>query len=135
MKLGRRRFLKMFGVGVAAAPLAAHGIVNPTAGATDLRALGVVMEASVPATPDAYSMDNQTSALTTKLGRLLGRTAEQHAFFKRRMGVYGLDPDLAVNRSMALHMKMSIQRDRNYQRSLADDAGWFRKKLAGWFDE
>ena len=69
-----------------------------------------------------------------RLAKLVGRTAAQHAFYKARTEVYKLVPDLAANRSMALHRKIGLQRDRDYERSLEGEHSSLEATIAGWFD-
>jgi hypothetical protein len=69
-----------------------------------------------------------------RLAKLAMRSASQHAYHRNRMNVQSLDPDLASYRSFALHQKVRLQRDRNYERSLRFERGELEAQIAGWFD-
>jgi len=43
--------------------------------------------------------------------------------------VSGLDPDLAVNRSLSWVAKVRIQRERNFQRRKENERHWLLKKV------
>jgi hypothetical protein len=70
----------------------------------------------------------------SRLAKLGVRTAAQHAFHMRRQNVHVLDPDLAGNRSMALHAKIRLQREREYWRSINGERGYLEAQIAGWFE-
>lgn len=68
------------------------------------------------------------------LAKLLGRSAAQHAFHKKRLMITQLDPDIAGYRSFSMSAKIAMQRDRDYERDLEGERSRFEAILAGWFD-
>lgn len=132
----RRGFLKLFGGGAAAAATAGPGaLARAAAKPLGLDALELGASAMVAHPPPAGPAIFDQPQYALRLAKLMGRTAEQHAFHKRRTDVYRLDPDLAGYHSLALHAKIALQRERNYARELDENKGWLEAALQGWFDE
>lgn len=69
-----------------------------------------------------------------RMAKLALRSAAQHAFHIKRQHISSLDPDLAANRSMALQMKVRLQREREYWRQLEGERGYLEAQIAGWFE-
>ncbi len=134
----RRGFLGFLAGGAVAGP----GMAKQAAAAT-LADLNVAALAGGIAGEDSY-YGGSTGAIKSgrsssgwakvELAKLLTRTSEQHAHFKRRLRVHTLDPDLASYRSIALHQKIAMQRERNYARNLRDEIDNLQAHILGWFD-
>lgn len=131
----RRGFLGFLGGAAVAGPSMAKQAVAATI--ADLNVAGLV--GGIP-TPDwgaptgTMQGSYDHSWQIARLAKLALRTAAQHEWHRRRTGVHALDPDLAGYRSFALHFKIGMQRDRNYERSLAYDKTELEAQIAGWFD-
>lgn len=132
----RRGFLGLLGGAAVAGPGMAKQAV--AAGLGDLMLPGVgsgALAFGMGAPPMAASQSAGGNWAVGRLSKLVLRTAAQHEFHMKRQYVSSLDPDLAVNRSMALHMKVRLQREREYWRNIEGERGWLEAQIAGWFDE
>lgn len=132
----RRGFLGILGGAAVAGPSMAKAALTTIA---DTSVVGLSGGVPVPdwGAPGYASPGIPVSDSSWQIGRLaklIARTAEQHDWHRRRTAVQSLDPDLAVNRSMALHMKIAIQRDRNYARGLEYERSDLEAQIAGWFN-
>lgn len=129
----RRGFLGFMGGAAVAGP----GMVKEAAAKTlaDLSLGGIGgFPPSSPYPSGAINSLGQMEWASKELAKLGLRPAAQHAFHKRRTQVHSLDPDLASYRSIALHRKISIQRERQYERELRETKSYFEATVAGWFD-
>lgn len=133
----RRNFLGMFAGAAIAGPSMVKSAAAETLAGLNVTALsGGIASQFGEAAPYGGAvvsggMNHWASAEIAKLGL---RTASQHEFYKRRMAVHTLDPDLASFRSFALHQKIRMQRDRDYERSLEAQKSQYLAIIAGWFD-
>lgn len=126
----RRGFLGF----LAGAAVAGPGVVKQTAAATmaDLQLNGIAGTLAFDGIGHVDGGGEHWAA--RELAKLVGRSAAQHAFHKRRMSVHALDPDLVGYRSFSLAAKINIQRERNYANSLEDNRDYLGARIAGWFD-
>lgn len=83
--------------------------------------------------PQVTSDSGSNQWAFNNLAKLVGRTAEQHAYFKRQQFVNALDPDLASYGSMSLSARIAMQRERDYERSLNGEKGYLEATIKGWF--
>lgn len=65
-----------------------------------------------------------------QLSKLIGKTAAEIAKEKAGIYVHSLDPDLAEMRSIRLHAKMRIQREREWQRMYDREKGHLERMVA-----
>lgn len=114
--IARRRFLKLMGVGTAAAPLAAKA-------AADEATLKLMMsgERGLAANaPPPIGWDGETQDSFVKMAgyiRTFGLPKHiEEASRERARYVHFLDHDIACKRSWSLAVKIQEQRQRNYQR-------------------
>lgn len=118
----RRGFLKFFGGAVAAAPaMASQAAASGSrllAGLpllpTDLKIDGSGINSAVSA--DTGVRWDSMSGQKKRLAKLLTRALGLHDHERKRHHIYAIDPDIAVLRSVALHRKMAMQREREYWR-------------------
>ena len=68
-------------------------------------------------------------SLTGQLADILSRRNEMIATRARIMPGRPLDPDLQVNRSLALHTRYRIQAERDVDREIAREKGWFEERI------
>jgi deoxyadenosine/deoxycytidine kinase len=100
------------------------------AAAKGMEAMSLGGASSLNAFAPAFSMAAQRAQIGTdipptdprhwaqrQLAEFMGQTAEQLHRRRLRTHVENLDPDLAVNRSLSLSIKVRIQRDRNFERN------------------
>jgi len=66
-----------------------------------------------------------------QLAGILGRTAAQHREFIARQHVHALDPDIAEYRAIRLQAKISMQRERDYWRGIANEKSWLQRAAEG----
>lgn len=132
MNLNRRKF---FGLlpgavvgGKAAAAQAATELAETMAlGKPALSgAIGYANGAPYPGGNPANNIDWARNALK----RLTSHERERRA---REWSVTRLDPDLAVNRSMSLSAKILIQKDRDIERSFANERSYLEGVIAGFW--
>lgn len=133
----RRGFLGFMGGALAAGP----GMVKEAASMESLRlpnfigdSLDFIPGGSYPSEVKQEWRDDPHSWEREKLARLLRRGKEHHDYFRRQRLVQTLDPDIASYRSIALHRKISMQRDRLYERELEAEKDELLKRIAGWFE-
>jgi hypothetical protein len=131
----RRGFLGFLGGAAVAGPSMAKQAVAATLSDMSVVALsGGALDQGLSQPVGGYgSSSSHLEWAASQLAKIGMRTAEQHAYHALRQPVVTLDPDLAGYRSMALHQKLSIQRDRNYWRSLEQERGYLQAMVAGWF--
>jgi len=132
----RRGFLGFLGGAAVAGPSMAKQAVAATLSDMSVAALsGGVLDQGLSQPIGGFaSTSGHLEWAATQLAKIGMRTAEQHAYHARRQAVVTLDPDLAGYRSMALHQKLSIQRERNYWRGLEHERGYLQATIAGWFE-
>lgn len=130
----RRGFLGFLAGGAVAVPGMAKQAVASSMADLSLEGISGVVAGDGGFGPVAASI-GQSDWAAKSLAQIVGRTAQQHEYFKRRTRVDRLDPDLATYRSLALHAKIAMQRDRDYQRNLESERGYFEAVVAGWFDD
>lgn len=129
----RRGFLGFLAGGAVAAPgMAKQAVASSMA---DLSLEGISGSVVGDGSFGPVAVIGQSDWAAKSLAQIVGRTAQQHEYFKRRTRVDRLDPDLATYRSLALHAKIAMQRDRDYQRHLESERGYFEAVVAGWFDD
>ena len=68
------------------------------------------------------------------LAKHLAKSPERKAWEKAHHQVSALDPDIAAMRSIALHAKIRMQRDRDYERQENRQRDWLEHAVMGWFD-
>lgn len=129
----RRGFLGFLGGAAVAGPSMAKQAVTMSdtllgsvSGASPLvgGGFGVVSSGSFP--PDQ-------SNFALQLASLLGRTAAQHREFMARQHVTALDPDISEYRAIRLQAKISMQRERDYWRGIANEKSWLQRAAEGLF--
>ena len=64
-----------------------------------------------------------------ELADFLGRSMEEKRRRRLEMHVNQLDPDIAVMNSLSLTTKVRMQRDRNFERSEAEQRGYLERQL------
>lgn len=64
-----------------------------------------------------------------ELADFLGRSMEEKRRRRLEMSVHQLDPDIAVMNSLSLTTKVRMQRDRNFERSEAEQRGYLERQL------
>jgi len=130
----RRGFLGFLAGGAVAGP----GMAKQAAAATLADLNVAALAGGIPGEDQGYGAPfpmpgDQSGWAQMQLAKLLSRTAEQHAHFKRRQRVHTLDPDIASYRSIALHQKIAMQRERDYARNLRDERDNLQAHILGWF--
>lgn len=134
----RRGFLGFLGGGVVAGP----GVVKEAAAnLADLRIgprkrtkspFGLWPEEQIRSiddhSGDKYAWEKK------EIEKFARRTKEEHDFYRARTEVFQLDPDIASYRSIALHMKISMQRNRIYTREIERETENLLKRISGWFE-
>lgn len=113
--IGRRSFLKVMGIGTAAAPLAAKAAAEQEiANLTQLR--GQYTAALAPGTSVAVQSMSDGPAGLLPYVRQFGFPAHIDQFMRdQSRQVFALDPDIACKKSWSLNVKIQTQRERNYQ--------------------
>jgi hypothetical protein len=76
--------------------------------------------------------DNHGDWLKEQIAEVIGITAAERQERIAGMHVSHLDPDLALNRSMALWVKIREQKRRNYEREHTWQLRNYRRQLADW---
>lgn len=67
-----------------------------------------------------------------RIAGLTGMSAEERRDRMETMSVTQFDPDIAVNRSMALHAKVREQKRRNFEQSRGRELRHLNRELAEW---
>lgn len=130
--IGRRRFLKLLGVGTAAAPLAAKvAAEEEVKGLTLMRGYQAppLAQAFNEAAPSMYG-GNELYAKSVDYMRVFGLPKHfEKQLRERAKHVHCLDPDIACKKSWSLNVKIQEQRQRNFKAQLKsyEDAGWYEK--------
>ena len=70
-----------------------------------------------------------------QLTKLAGRSAARIAWEKQQIGVHVLDADIASMRSLAMHAKIRMQRERQWQRSQQERKSYLERVISGFFNE
>lgn len=131
----RRNFLGFLGGAAVAAPAMAQSAAQSltTAGLPEGINTSLLNYAAGSSYPgNAPSGPDRAADALKALTRLGMRTQDQHAFYRREVHVGGLDADLATFKSFSLSAKISIQRDRNYERELEHKKQTLQAVLSGW---
>lgn len=134
--MNRRGFLKFLPAAAvggkralveAAERLVLPGVVNP----------GLAGSGGGAPAPDGSPLDDDPSRRIWATKRLFQLANPVHLEQRRQDAwhVHALDPDLASMYSMSLSAKIVIQRERNYQRALDADRGFYGRVLSGLWDE
>ena len=152
MRLARRNFLSLLGVGAASAPAAAKAAIAEIE-ATSLSSLGVDYNSPLaggngvgglipPSGSGAQQGGVHPSIRMSDYIRLIGKLPDHVDRNVREQSKYVafLDPDIANKRSWSLSVKILTQQQRNYQRSLQniEHRGIYERaqeamvKLVGW---
>jgi hypothetical protein len=132
----RRGFLGFMGGAAVAGPSMAKQALAQSVGDLSLGGIGMSyggLGVPLPASMGARSISSASWA-ASNLAKLVGRSAAQHAFHRKRIQPVALDPDLASYRSMSLGARISMQRDRDYERSIEQERGYLEATIAGWFE-
>lgn len=74
---------------------------------------------------------DQIMRANTMLEKIAGMTAAKRAEIKRRLHVGALDPDLAAYRSMSIGARIEMQRERQFERMVAERKGFFEVMATG----
>lgn len=126
----RRGFFGLMAGAAAAGPSMVKRVVASTT--ADLRIPGVglqtIYDGMSSGGPVGMQTDGGSWAVKEPL-KLTTMGAEALAKKRRATGVDMLDPDLAVMRSLSLTAKMSIQRDRNFERQFENEKHWLRRQI------
>jgi hypothetical protein len=138
MMIGRRNFLQRVLGAIISAPSAVdvakkHGFhvlgsSAPWVGAGETA--GPPVERVGPQT--TRSEDEEISLIKNALNFLDTQGIPEHKLTEMRQGnlwVSTLDPDLAINRSFSLPIKVMIQRERNFNRCVEQYRGYLRNSL------
>jgi hypothetical protein len=120
----RRGFLKLMGAAPIAAPvMAKEAAANMVA---ELPITGAKIGASLsPSQPGGPPPSNIGWAVKD-LRRLFTMSAQELARRKQLTSVHTLDADLASLRSIALWKRVQMQRDRNFERDIANEKSWLQ---------
>jgi len=133
----RRGFLGFLGGAAIAGPSMAKQAVAATV--ADLNLAGLSGGIPVPdydgPVGQAIGGSGAKEWAVARLAKLAIRTAEQHDYHRRSVRPNMLDPDIASYRSIALHQKIRMQRDRDYVRGLEQERASLQGAIAGWFDD
>ena len=130
--IGRRRFLKLLGVGTASAPLAAKEMTEKQlASLTSLRGNYVPALAQGALNSPRMAEGLETFANMRAFIKIYGRLPKhvERQVHENSKHVHALDPDIACKRSWSLNVKIMTQQQRNYQHEVK------RFESMGWFDE
>lgn len=129
MTVGRRSFLKVFGMAPIAAKVATDGamaeltktVVSGTGTSLPMPQFGASPEAAVPS----------PSQIKTALNVLGLREEVEGMLYQQQRSVYALDPDIAVHRSFSLNAKIAFQRHRNVARQIEDmtEGYWWNRMM------
>lgn len=134
MKMKRRGFLGLMAGAAVTGPSMAKQAVASGLEAMALPGIGVeapiasIGSLSRPVN-DGYSHGDW---LKERIAEVAGISAEERRQRIAEMQVTHLDPDLAVNRSMALWAKVREQKIRNYERAHSSELRWLKRDLADW---
>jgi hypothetical protein len=132
----RRSFLGFLGGAAVAGPSMAKQAVTATlsdmslSGVTSGAANAMGLVSAGYAAPGASAADYARG----ELAKWIGRTAAQHAFHMKQTHVHQLDPDILAWRSIALHEKIRVQREREYWRQFNGQKSWFEAQISGWLE-
>jgi hypothetical protein len=143
--IGRRKFLKVLGVGTAAAPLAARAAAEDAAKSLTMRGSDASPLAAniapggwaMPGQPALHAGEpNEFLSFIRCHGRIPDHVERRHR--EQAQWVHYLDPDIACKRSWSLNVKIQEQRQRNYHRAIDQmmDYNWYnnaQKKFAETF--
>lgn len=129
--MNRRGFLKFL-------PAAVIGGKQAAAEAAEKLALGNVGALGSVGFPPSVGMIHSpdSSDSTTWARRNLTRLLDPRWLEQRReqIGVAVLDPDLASMKSLSLSVRISMQKDRNFEREISRERSYLEKVIAGVFD-
>ena len=136
----RRGFLGFLAGGAVAAPAMAQHAVNSIGQASigipvDAGMLGGFASQATGYAKEAYDTFSPKDHARTSLLKLVGKSAELIAYEKRQQHVYQIDADIAGMRSLAMHAKIRMQRERNWQAQQNSQKDYLSRVIDGWFDK
>ena len=129
--MNRRSFLKFIPAGVLGAKQAAAQAAEKLAFGVGEIGLEASSATDMPMGGIAGSGDYAGYA-RKRLAQML--TPWWQELRRRGISVSRLDPDLASMRSLSLSVRMQMQRDRNFERIMADERAHYEGALSGLFD-
>lgn len=127
----RRGFLGLLAGGAVAGPSMVKSAAAQTMADLSLDKMGV-LGGAINQGPSTMPSAGSTNWAVKALADLVGRTAAEHARQRRRMNIFGLDPDIAAHRSVSLATKVRWQRLRSYADNLENERGWLEREIAGY---
>ena len=131
----RRAFFGFLGGAAVAGPSVAKSAAQMTVSDLNLRQAGVAMLGSGLDAAESQCVRSDPKTYATKeLARFLGKTPTQRAREKADHYVNGLDPEIAVLRSVALPAKIRMTRAVDYERSVRNRKTYLEGILAGWWE-
>jgi hypothetical protein len=139
----RRGFLGFLAGGAVAAPAMAQHAVNSIGQASigipiDAGVLGFASQAAGSGysnVKEAYDTFSPQDHARASLLKLVGKSAELIAYEKRQQSVYQVDADIAAMRSLAMHAKVRMQRERNWQAQQNSQKDYLSRVIDGWFEK
>lgn len=129
----RRGFLGLLGGAAVAGPGMAKQAISDLSIGNVLKEAGIAQGGVFSTLGDTVAGASAAAEgdwLQRELAKVLGLTAAQHAKEMREMSVVALDPDIASYRAVALHRKISLQRERDYWRRINERRGWLEERIA-----
>lgn len=128
----RRSFLGFLGGAAAAGPSMAKGAADIAM--SDLRLAGSMYgDGSASAGYPITASGSASSWAKESLERFLGKTPDMIAYEKRGRSVHALEPDVASMRSLSMRAKVSMSRDRQYERATRQEHENLLGHIAGWW--
>lgn len=132
MSIGRRTFLRVFGMSAVSAPVAANAAAQQLMQAEMAALTTLAGHSRSPLSVGGHSgMESQAPMSGTTQGespyvgmsdylKLFGKLPShiEHDVRERTKSVYHLDPDIANKRSWSLSVKILTQAQRNYERDV-----------------
>ena len=125
----RRGFLKMLGIGAAAAPMAPAAVGDLTLSGVNVAGMGGLHFGGEAVQNPATSLGYSQGWVQRKVAELMSPSAKAERW--QNTNVFSLDPDLHALRSMSLGSKIAIQRQRNFERSEASARSYVERLLRG----
>lgn len=134
LKASRRSFFGLMGTAPLAAKAAADKMVGDLVGVNEFKAFGPPRNVGPLMGSEPKSVDHVPYEELCSKARAYITTFGVPDFMDAQMrrqarDVYSLDPDIAAKRTWSMSVKIQTQRERNYQKILADymKDGWTGK--------
>ncbi len=126
----RRAFLGFLGGAAASGPALAKSAAS--ASLADLSIPNALSGGVGFVSNATASMMDDTGWAKDRLTHILGKTATQIAFERRRHHIGALDPNIGALRSVSLQSKIEWSRSLSYDRNAREEKSYFQAVVEGW---